>query len=151
MRSEWRERLGRQASVKVTEGSHRREERRGGSLSRRQRMEEGFSSYSSLYDTSSLLQFCNGKTNSPLLPHRVSLASLHALSLDLTCHQLSGCINLTPSRLVCAKCVFLYAHTSFWLLEYDQFGSAGKRCTKPSRELINKEPSLCISLMRPVC
>lgn len=24
-------------------------------------MEDGFSSYSSLYDTSSLLQFCNGK------------------------------------------------------------------------------------------
>ncbi len=27
----------------------------------RKRMEDGFSSYSSLYDTSSLLQFCNGK------------------------------------------------------------------------------------------
>lgn len=26
-----------------------------------ERMEDGFSSYSSLYDTSSLLQFCNGK------------------------------------------------------------------------------------------
>ena len=32
----------------------------GGVEQRGFRMEEGFSSYSSLYDTSSLLQFCNG-------------------------------------------------------------------------------------------
>lgn len=32
-----------------------------GGRERSGRMEDGFSSYSSLYDTSSLLQFCNGK------------------------------------------------------------------------------------------
>lgn len=79
MQSEWRERLGHQVNDKVTEGSQQREreksrerereERSGGSQreqrgpEQRLRMEDGFSSYSSLYDTSSLLQFCNGKTN----------------------------------------------------------------------------------------
>lgn len=44
-------------------------------------MEDGFSSYSSLYDTSSLLQFCNGKkTTSPLPPPHLLL--LHVVDMS---------------------------------------------------------------------
>lgn len=75
MQSEWRERLGRQVSDKGGKGEEKRrrgEERRAEErgpqreqrgAEQRRRMEDGFSSYSSLYDTSSLLQFCNGKNS----------------------------------------------------------------------------------------
>lgn len=113
MQSEWRERLGRQVNDKLTKGSHQRERerergrRRSGGYQREHRgaeqglrMEDGFSSYSSLYDTSSLLQFCNGKTNfifppsSPLLPS----ATCSFCGLDMSP---ADWLNLTPSRGVC--------------------------------------------------
>lgn len=69
MPSEWRERLGRQVNDNGGEersgrGKQKAAEGSGESERRGRRMEDGFSSYSSLYDTSSLLQFCNGKVAS---------------------------------------------------------------------------------------
>lgn len=54
----------------------------------RLRMEDGFSSYSSLYDTSSLLQFCNGKT-------KLTLHILPSLS-TMNCMLLSG-FDMSPA------------------------------------------------------
>ncbi|TRY59691.1 hypothetical protein DNTS_027417 [Danionella cerebrum] len=45
-------------------------------------MEDGFSSYSSLYDTSSLLQFCNGKPLTCFLPHLHLMISIPSSSLE---------------------------------------------------------------------
>ncbi|CAG10528.1 unnamed protein product [Tetraodon nigroviridis] len=56
-------------------------------------MEDGFSSYSSLYDTSSLLQFCNGKAAQPPGP---------AGPAGLTCHQLGKLGRDSTERRVCA-------------------------------------------------
>lgn len=62
-------------------------------------MEDGFSSYSSLYDTSSLLQFCNGKKLTDLN------LSLLVLRVDMTP---ADSLNFTPSHCSCV-CVYMLA------------------------------------------
>lgn len=61
-------------------------------------MEDGFSSYSSLYDTSSLLQFCNGKASSPFLPHPRSPPQFYSVSAEFACNQLIKLTRRFPTQ-----------------------------------------------------
>ncbi|MED6292939.1 hypothetical protein CHARACLAT_005711 [Characodon lateralis] len=69
-------------------------------------MEDGFSSYSSLYDTSSLLQFCNavigqeaGYTldSSPVLQREISIFDVPVLFLSVTHSETSSHRNSCSS------------------------------------------------------
>lgn len=66
-------------------------------------MEDGFSSYSSLYDTSSLLQFCNGKLIARFL---LSLDLDNLYNIHLPC-QVNTIWTVTPCVLHLTFVTFL--------------------------------------------
>lgn len=59
-------------------------------------MEDGFSSYSSLYDTSSLLQFCNGKASSAFClspPRRVDVSPADKVKKKIPQESVCFCVQ----------------------------------------------------------
>lgn len=114
-------------------------------------MEDGFSSYSSLYDTSSLLQFCNGKKLTDL---NLSLLVVRVVSLTTTP---ADWLNFTPSRAAVHACVFTcwlraalgsllhhgaYLNTEPWTMEKAVSGNQARLVStdvQPWRELKVRE------------